>query len=203
MQARSVNLKILIVILTSLLFAFLTMEDGVIQRKTNLFEILDIDPFSPSEIISNKIQIYNKDHGVDNKEFYLLMQKKFHDEYYKFGSLTVNFSEKDLNIRRLFCIAPYIFYLFIARIFLEDEMKMSKRICSIFTILGGLYEVRLFYALNQKDIIIEAFPSRMALFEIIKYIHIDFALFFLITIGIDSIKSNVIMQGIRLKEITS
>ena len=187
MKEHDNRIKIFIVISVSFIFGYFTLEDGVLNRKSNLFETLDFDPFSPSEIISNKIKIYNNNRESSSNEFDLLIQKRFHDEYYVFGTMTINLSEQDGYIRKFSCILPYIFYFLIARVFCENEMKTSKRICSIFSILGALYEVNLFIGLNQKDIIVEMLPTRMALFEIVKYIHLVYALFFLITIGFDSI----------------
>ena len=101
--------------------------------------------------------------------------------------MTTSIKKEEIDQRKIKCLIPFIFYLIISRVYLDDEMKMSKRIWSIFSILFGLYQLGLFVAVNPRDIIIEMFPVRMALFEIVQIFNFIFALFFLIIIGVDLI----------------
>ena len=81
------KLKISFVIGIALIYTWFTTKNGVFNRKENLYEILGFDPYSPSEIIAESIDLYNNRLGTSTKQFDLLKQKIYQDEYYKYGTI--------------------------------------------------------------------------------------------------------------------
>ena len=119
----------IVVFLATLAFVFFTSEEGVFNREENMFEILKVEPFAPKEEISRQIESVFPNRDTEyHKEFEYLVQKNFHDQYYKFGSIRKDQNPNDVDERHVAMLTKYVIFIIIALIFLGDELPQAKRI---------------------------------------------------------------------------
>jgi hypothetical protein len=179
-----------IVFAVTLMFVFFTSEEGVFNREENMFEVLKVEPFASKEDISRQIEtIFPKRDTEYHKEFEYLIQKNFHDQYYKFGSIRKDQSPNDVDERHVAMLTKYIIFIIIALIFMGDELPQAKRICFIFTVLAIFYEGGLYFNIDEKDFLLGMFPKHYCLFEIIKFFHWLYTFIYLLVVGLGAIHS--------------
>ena len=192
MAIKNKPLAIWIWLIVSAAFAFLTAEDGLTNRKENMFEILKTEPFVSGTVIEEQIAaIFQNSTAEEIKEFEYLTQKNFQFQYYRFGEIDTKMKSGSIDFRYGLIFAKYLAVLLVSLVFLGDDLPQAKRTWFIFTILTIIYEAGLYTNIEDRDLILDSFPKQFWLFEIVKYLHIFFVFIYLSIAGLIAIHTEV------------
>lgn len=146
--------------IVSIVFTVISAEDGVFYRKPNMFEILEVEPFTPGNLIESQVNLKFPNRITEyERSFEYLKQKNYHDQYYKFGHIIDTLKENDIDDRNGTSLVKYVVFLIIILVFLGEDLPTSKRICFIFTILTCIYEGGLYSNIQERDLILDMFPK--------------------------------------------
>jgi hypothetical protein len=85
LSKKNKPLAVLLVLLISAAFAFLSAEKGLFNRPQNMFEKLKVNPFEKGAVIEHQVEILYADADAETREKYdSLKNKAMHDQYYRF-----------------------------------------------------------------------------------------------------------------------
>lgn len=119
----------IIVFLSTFIFVYFTAEESVFNREDNMFEVLKLEPFATSSEIDKQISVHFPDRETEyEKQFEYLMQKNYHDQYYKFGEIDIDLNSNDVDERHAVMFTRYIIYTMLALVFMGEELPAAKRV---------------------------------------------------------------------------
>ncbi|CAI2378097.1 unnamed protein product [Moneuplotes crassus] len=179
-------------------FILLVKEEGVFDKKNNMFEILEVDPLATSDQIQTALnELKEKGEFNVTEEFEALTRKNFQIQYNRFGSIDMTLSNENEDIRFVVMVAQRLLLIFIPLVLIGDDIPNCKRIVMTFTVMFVIYEASLFSNIDERDMILSIFPRSYCLFEILRYLHVVFIYIFLCIIGIFIVNHEVKDKGIE------
>lgn len=108
---------VIFTLLIATAFTWFASDSGVFNKERNYFEILGVSPTASNTVVVDKINQASPEILELIPKHVEFMQKRFRDEYSKFGEITEASGNHEYDTRMSHYLPYYFIYLMIAMVF--------------------------------------------------------------------------------------